>query len=117
VSIAILRAISQHSNYLEMVRVSVADDGKNSHCCSCHDCAFGKWFYADGAAVVAAQKDPAVTSVYSKIADAHEKFHELSFKAVAAAASDKAASRALETEMMRTSSSMVGLLLEFDGLL
>jgi hypothetical protein len=116
VAIEILQAITQHVNYLGMVRRSVAEGVQNSRCCDHHSCLFGKWYDTSGTEMVSGMANPEASRLWTEIGQLHETFHTESFTAVQRRDTDMDEALKLETAMMQRSTVMVNRLLDLDAL-
>ncbi|WP_297370701.1 CZB domain-containing protein [Acidocella sp.] len=115
-AIQILQAITQHVNYLAMVRRTIADGVEHSRCCDHHSCKFGTWYDSDGTGMVNRLATDDITALWREIGRQHEAFHAESMAAVEALATDQAKAVALETAMMQRSTLLVNRLLDLDTL-
>jgi hypothetical protein len=115
-AIQILRAVTQHVNYLGMVRRCLVDGVENSRCCDHHSCLFGKWYDTDGTAMIEELQLFKATELWSEIGMHHEHFHAESMAVVEMAGTDLERARKMETGMMQRSAIMVNRLLELDAL-
>ncbi|MDD2794964.1 CZB domain-containing protein [Acidocella sp.] len=113
-AIQILRAVTQHVNYLKMVRRCLEQGPEHSLCCDHHSCLFGKWYDSDGSAMIEAMKLPEATRLWGEIGQHHEIFHDDSIAAVQARGADMAHASRLETAMMQRFTLLVNRLLALD---
>lgn len=113
-AIQILRAVTQHVNYLGMVRRCLVEGVEKSRCCDHHSCAFGKWYDTDGTAMVEALNLPEASALWEEIRVNHEKFHVESMAVIETIPTDMDQAMKLETAMMQRSTLLVNRLLQLD---
>ena len=115
-AIQILQAITQHVNYVAMVRRTMAEGLEHSRCCDHHSCKFGKWYDSDGTQMITALASPDASALWTEIGRQHETFHQESMAAVNSRASNMELAMGLETAMLQRSTVLVNRLLELDSL-
>lgn len=115
-AIQILRAVTQHVNYLGMVRKCLAEGGERCKCTDHHSCAFGKWCDGEGSGLIREMASPGADALWAQIGAHHAAFHDASLAAAESRERDAAAALQRETEMIQCSTLLVNRLLELDAM-
>ncbi|HQT45974.1 MAG: hypothetical protein B7X08_02970 [Acidocella sp. 20-63-7] len=114
-SVQILRAVTQHVNYLAMVRKCLAEGGEYCKCTDHHNCGFGKWYDGDGGVLIREMASPGAEALWAEIAVHHAAFHDASIAAVMTREGDGTIQER-EAEMVQCSTLLVNRLLELDAM-
>ncbi len=115
-AIQILRAVTQHVNYVKMVRTCLAKGSEDPHCCDHSSCQFGQWYEKDGNELIRDMGVPEATALWTEIGQHHEAFHCTSIAAVNARRTDATRARQMETAMLQRSTLLVNRLLALDDI-
>ena len=116
-AIQILRAITQHVNYVQMVRRCLVKKSETAQCCDHSSCQFGLWYENDGSDLIQGMGVPEATALWTEIGQHHEAFHRTSIAAVQARGADTQRARQMETAMLQRSTLLVNRLLALDGIM
>ncbi len=119
--IQLLQALTQHANYLKMVRKCLDKGEAHCTCTDHHSCKFGQWFYGEANNIYRNHENHIVVKLWKEIEEHHIEFHQHSLKALDhlrnSVDTESEAVKAMkncETEMMKRSTFLVNRLLELD---
>ena len=111
-----LMRLNDHIQYLKNIEATLVGEGDfqgTSHL----SCKLGQWLYGEGAKEVTQLKNPKAKEVFESLFEPHERFHTISYEALAKhQGGDKGGAQAAITEMHQLSHVISQKLLELDAL-
>ncbi len=75
--IKILRAVSQHANFINNIERVLQSGIRDDFPCPNHtECQFGSWYYGEGAECMVEELNVEVRKLWDEIGQLHEQFHK-----------------------------------------
>ncbi len=74
--IKILRAISQHTNFINKIEKFIRSGSTENFNCPAHtECQFGSWYYGEGSSCMEKESNVEAKRVWQEVGILHEQFH------------------------------------------
>lgn len=111
-----IRRLNDHIQYMKKINATLLGEG-DFYGTQHTECKLGRWLYGEGADEVEALQSDKAKTIFNSIFDPHERFHQVSKRALECKASgDEDGSQTAVTEMHVLSNTISQKLLELDDI-